>query len=495
MPRGETGQHPGVLLVVCSALFFGVVNGSAVAVVLPEIGADLDIPESHLSWVLGGFLLTYGVAIPFYGRLASRFGARRLFLIGIATFSVGSGLSALASGFEALLAARTVQALGGAAVPGLGMTLASRAFPEGRRGLVLGVVSATMGVAAAVGPLGAGLLSEIGSWRYLFAASSLAVVNVPLGVRFLDRRETLGNEPLGLAGGVLFGMGVAGALLFAAQGSQVGRIDRFALAGGTLSILAFASFGAYQRLAKNPFVPKSLTANRGYLMLTMLGFAITSANLGAQIGLPFLFKSLHGMTTFDIGVALVPAAFATAVVGVLAGRVVDKIGAAVPIRTGAALMIVGAFAVSVWVGTSSRTVVGFAMVLGAGFALVNSPLVTIISRLVDPDDLASALSLNTMMFFVGGSFGTTLFTSIVVNTTPGAGALNPFHSYPGANFSNAFIALVIPTAIGLVLSAALPRGPFDVPGTRPDDAARFTCDCQVPWTPELESARDAGRGR
>ena len=187
MPCRETGRHPGVLLVVCSALFFGVVNGSAVAVVLLEIGADLNIPDGRLSWVPGGFLLTYGVAIPFYGRLASRFGARRLFLIGIATFAVGSGLSALAGGFTALLAARAVQALGGAAVPGLGMTLASRAFPEEQRGLVLGIVSATMGVAAAAGPLGAGVVAEIGNWRYLFAASSLAVLNVPLGLRFLDR--------------------------------------------------------------------------------------------------------------------------------------------------------------------------------------------------------------------------------------------------------------------------------------------------------------------
>jgi MFS family permease len=66
--------HPAVLVVVCSALFFGVVNGSAVAVVLPEIGVDLNIASSDLSWVLSGFLLTYGVAIPFYGRLAIRFG-------------------------------------------------------------------------------------------------------------------------------------------------------------------------------------------------------------------------------------------------------------------------------------------------------------------------------------------------------------------------------------------------------------------------------------
>ena len=478
-----------MLLVVCSALFFGVVNGSAVAVVLPEIGADLAIPERHLSWVLGGFLLTYGVAIPFYGRLASRFGARRLFLIGVATFSVGSGLSALAAGLEALLAARTLQALGGAAVPGLGMTLASRAFPAERRGLVLGVVSATMGVAAAVGPLGAGLISEIANWRYLFAASALAAVNVPLGLRFLDRRESLSDEPLGLAGGALFGMGIAAALLFAARGSQVGRIDGFALAAGITSILAFASFGAHQRLATTPFVPNSLIANGGYQRLVMLGFAVAAANLGAQIGLPFLFESLHGMSTLDIGVALVPAALVSAVVGVLAGGVADRIGAAVPIRAGAALMIAGAFAVSARAGTSPTTVAWLAVVPGAGFALVNSPLVTIISRLVKPDDLASALSLNTMMFFVGGSFGTTLFTSIIVNTGPDARALNPFHSYPGANFSNAFIALAVPAAIGLALSAVLPRGSLEGHGSGSDEAERFACDCQVPWTPELESDR------
>lgn len=108
--------HPAVLAVVCSALFFGVVNGSAVAVVLPEIGADLNIAAGDLSWVLSGFLLAYGVAIPFYGRLASRFGARRLFLIGIAIFALGSTLSAIANGLETLLA-RTIQAIGGAAVP------------------------------------------------------------------------------------------------------------------------------------------------------------------------------------------------------------------------------------------------------------------------------------------------------------------------------------------------------------------------------------------
>jgi DHA2 family metal-tetracycline-proton antiporter-like MFS transporter len=481
--------HPGVLVVVCSALFFGVVNGSAVAVMLPQIGADLDIATADLSWVLSGFLLAYGVAIPFYGRLASRYGARRLFLIGVTVFGIGSALCAFATGLETLLAARTVQAVGGAAVPGLGMTLASRAFPEHRRGFVLGLVGATMGVAAAAGPLGAGIVSELADWRWLFLLSALAAaVNVPLGIRFLDRGETLSDEPLDLLGGVLFGVGVAATLYFVTRGSQSGWTDALALTGAGVAIAALATFGVHQHRSPAPFIPRTLMANRKYLLLTLLGFVVTFANLAAQIGYPFLFTALHSMTTLQIGIALVPAALTTAVVGVIAGRLVDRIGAATPVRLGGALMMGGMFALSIWVGTSPWAVVVLAMIVGAGFALVNTPLATVVSLLVMAKDLAVALSLNTMMFFIGGSFGATLFTSVVINTGPGADAVNPLHSNPGAAFSNAFLLLMIPIAIGLGLTAVLPRkSPIPTRPSCPGDEY-FVGDCQVPWTPDLELA-------
>jgi DHA2 family metal-tetracycline-proton antiporter-like MFS transporter len=481
--------HPAVLVVVCSALFFGVVNGSAVAVVLPEIGADLNISTGDLSWVLSGFLLTYGVAIPFYGRLASRFGARRLFLIGVAVFAVGSALSALATGLATLLAARTVQAIGGAAVPGLGMTLASRAFPEERRGFVLGVVSATMGVGAAVGPLGAGLISELADWRYLFALSALAVFNVPLGIKYLDRNETVSDEPLDLAGGVLFGLGIAATLLFVTQGSQSGWTETLTLVAAAVAVFSLVSFGVHQRHGNTPFIPKALVANRSYLLLTLLGFMITFANLAAQIGYPFLFNSLHDMSTLAIGIALIPAALTTAVVGVVAGRIVDKIGAATPVRIGAILMVIATLAISSTVGNSQWTVAIVAMPFAAGFALVNTPLAAVVSLLVKPKDLASALSLNTMMFFIGGSFGATLFSSIVINTAPDADAINPFHEGSGAGFSNAFAVLAIPIVIGLGLSAVLPRQqPVDEALPAIDGSEAWTHDCQVPWCPEVELA-------
>jgi DHA2 family metal-tetracycline-proton antiporter-like MFS transporter len=480
----EEQGHPGVLVVVCTALFFGVVNGSAVAVVLPEIGADLDIAAGDLSWVLSGFLLTYGVAVPFYGRLANRFGARRLFLIGVGVFALGSALSAIATSLDTLLAARTVQAIGGAAVPGLGMTLVSRAFPEQRRGMVLGVVSATMGLGAAVGPLGAGIISELADWRYLFGLSALAVVNVPLGMRYLDRDETLNDEPLDLAGGALFATGVAATLFFVTQGSQAGWADALALTSAGVAVAAIVTFGLHQRHGTTPFIPRSLLANRNYVLLTLLGFVITFANLAAQIGYPFLFNALHDMSTLEIGLALIPAALTTAVVGIVAGRIVDKIGAAVPVRVGAVLMIAGTIGLSSWVGTSPWIVAIIAMAFAAGFALVNTPLAAVVSLLVDPKDLASALSLNTMMFFIGGSFGATLFSSIVINTEIDADAFNPLHDGGGAPFSNAFAALLVPIAIGLLLSAALPRR--QQVDEILDVGKNWTHDCQLPWCPELE---------
>ncbi|MEM7092613.1 MAG: MFS transporter [Actinomycetota bacterium] len=483
----QTGR-PAVLAVVCLALFFGVLNGSAVAVVLPEIGADLDIDDADLSWVLSGFLLTYGVAIPFYGRLANRFGARNLFLIGVTIFGVGSILSAVSAGLPTLLGARTIQAAGGAAVPGLGMTLASQAFPAARRGVVLGIVSATMGIGAAAGPLAAGVVSQIADWRYLFAVSAVSIISVPIGIRHLEQDESRTNEPLDLAGGALFGLGVASTLYFVTRGSQTSWSDSYALVALVAAVVALLVFSIHQQRGTAPFIPTTLIRNRSYLILTLLGFGITFANLAAQIGYPFAFSDLHDMSTLSIGLALIPSALTTAVVGVIAGRIADKTGAGLPIRVGASLMIVSTIAISWTVGSSAWTVALIAMGFAAGFALVNTPLAAVASLLVDPKDLAAALSLNTMMFFIGGSFGATLFSSVVLNSDSEADAWNPLHDTAGAGFSNAFAVLAIPAAIGLLLSAFLPRRTAAGAGTDPTEAT-WSHNCEVPWCPEVADDR------
>ena len=133
-----------VLAVVCIALFFQVLNASAVGVILPEIASGISADTAQVGWLMTGFLLFTGIAIPFYGRLADRYGAANLFIFGIALFSVGSLLAGIATNYEFLLVVRIVQAIGGAAIPGLGMTLVSRAYPPESRGMVLGIIAATI---------------------------------------------------------------------------------------------------------------------------------------------------------------------------------------------------------------------------------------------------------------------------------------------------------------------------------------------------------------
>jgi MFS family permease len=110
-------------------MFFTVLNASAIGVLLPQIATDLGIGTGKVSWLMTGFLLVYGVAIPFYGRIADMYGAPRLFMIGLVVFTLESPLAVVAPNYELLLTARIIQTAGGAPIPGLGIAIASRTFP------------------------------------------------------------------------------------------------------------------------------------------------------------------------------------------------------------------------------------------------------------------------------------------------------------------------------------------------------------------------------
>ena len=249
------GTPRGVLLIVCFALFFGVLNASAVGVVLPDIADDLSVDTGQLSWLMTGFLLIYGVAIPFYGRLADRYGARPLFLLGVGVFSVGALLSALAPNFEFLLVARIIQATGGAAVPGLGMTLASRAYGPESRGTVLGVIAATIGLGAAIGPLLGGALSGSLGWESLFFINIAAAVTIPLGLKILPKDEQRSGGGLDLFGGVALGLLVAGLLLIPSEGARSGWASSLVLVGAVIAIIGLVGLVARQWTAGSPFIP------------------------------------------------------------------------------------------------------------------------------------------------------------------------------------------------------------------------------------------------
>ena len=469
---------------------------NTIAVALPNIANDLSVDTGQLSWLMTGFLLIYGIAIPFYGRLADRYGARPLFLLGVSVFSVGSLLSALAPNFELLLAARIVQAIGGAAVPGLGMTIASRAYGPEARGTVLGVVAATIGLGAAIGPLLGGALSESLGWQSIFFVNTAAAVTIPIGFKILPRGEDRTRGSLDIFGGVALALLVGGALLIPSEGARSGWSSSLVLAGAVIAIIGLVALLARQLTAGSPFIPREFLRSSRYVALVWMSFSVMAANLAILIGLPILLTTFHKLSLLEVGLTMLPGAIATSAFGVLSGRLVDRKGARLPIWIGSPLMLLAVLGLSTYAGSSVWVIATFASVLGAGFGLVNTPLAATVSRIVRIQMLASAMSINSMLFFLGGSLGTAMLIAVVTSQGgDGGSAFNPVHFGEGADFSNAFLLLSLPVVAVMGLSLALPRAqPRTVPVQPEPPAMRnWVANCSMPWMPECAEMSAAAR--
>ena len=329
-PGTNVPRALGILLVVCVSLFFSVLNASAVAVVLPDIAEDLSVDTGQLSWLMTGFLLVYGIAIPFYGRLADRYGVRRLFLIGVSVFALGSLVSALAPSYPLLLAARIVQAGGGAAVPGLGMTLATRAYRPEARGAVMGVIVATIGIAGGVGPLIGGGLSEAFGWQSIFLLNVAAAVAVPVGLKILPGNEDRSREAIDLIGGVALALMVVGVFLVPSEAARSGWSSPLVLAGGAAAVIGLSLLTARQLTAGSPFVPREFLRSFRYVSILGMSFSIMAAYSAPLIGLPLLLTISHGLSALEVGLVMLPGAILSSVSGVLAGRLTDGRGARLP---------------------------------------------------------------------------------------------------------------------------------------------------------------------
>ena len=480
------------MLVVCAAVFFSVLNASIVNVTLPTIGRDLEVEPDRLGWVITAYLLVYAVAIPFYGRLADRYGARRFFLFGQGVFALGSLLCALAPSYGLLVAARVVQAGGGAAIPGLGVTLASRAYPPNERGTVLGFMSTTLGVAAAIGPTLGGIVADALGWHAVFAIGALAGLLMPLSWAILPRDEGHGSERLDVWGGLFLALTVSGALFATTEGARGGWDSPRVLWAALTSVVALAALVARQGTATSPFIPRDLLANWRYLALVGTSFTAMGAVMGPLVGMPLLLSTLNNLSPSQIGLALLPNAALYALLGVVAGRVVDRAGARAPVRGGLVVMLVGLVGLSSAVGSPAWVASALLAFVGVGSAFVNAPLSTAVSLVVRPERMASAQSINTMLLFLGGSFGTTLLTAVVAGRGRAAGAFNPLHAGPGVGYSDAFLFLAVPLLVASPLAAALPAAskvaPDALAGERSGDVDGAADGFDLPWA-------SRGRGR
>ena len=445
-----------ILAFVCATLFAVVLNGTMLPVALPEIGRALSLGPVGLGWIITGYFLVNGVAIPFFGRLADIYGVALLYTIGLATFFAGSVLCVFAPGFVLLMAGRLVQGAGAAAVVGLGPTAVSLAFPAEIRGRSLGLVGAAVGAGAAAGPVFGGVVTDLFGWRALFAAGALFGALAPLAPRMLPRGAGSPGSRLDLAGGLLFAFALGGFLLALTRGAEAGVADGVFLASVGVAVVASVLFVFRQRTAPEPFVPRALLANRAYVWLCAATLLLIGVIVAVEVAVPLPLAGINGLGATQIGLVLLPSALLTVVWGPISGRLIDRLGVAIPTAIGTAACIAGVVLLSGFgVGGAAWVTAALVAIVGIGITLAKIATSTGVSLTVPEENLPSGIAVNEMVWICGISVGTALFTAVAAARSGAASSLNPIHLGPGVGYSDAFLALAVPLVLLLVLTPKL----------------------------------------
>jgi len=465
--RGTDAREAGggastraLLAVIISAILISVMNQSLVNVVLPVIGSDFGVSPALSGWVLTGYLLMFAVGIPLYGRVADLYSPRRTFALGLALLAFGSLLSAVAPSLVLLVMGRVVQAAGAAAIPALGFAVIAAALPPGERGGALGLTSSAVGVGAAIGPVVGGFVAGVAGWRALFLATLvLAALLIPFAWRVLPDLALGDGEHRGfdLPGGLLLALVAAAALFGVTQGELSGFASPAALASFAVSALAAVLFTVRIRTADDPFVTPHLFANRAFLAGAALGFFAMFANIAGLVMTPLLLSEVNGLRSAAIGLALAPGAIALAVLSPIAGNLSDRLGPRTLILPGLALILAGLVFLSTFgAGGSAALVAAGMVIIGVGFAAVNSPTANATAATLPADETGVGLGIYQMSFFLGAGFAPAITGAFVAARGESEGdPLNPLYGLGAAAYSDTFLLVCAAVALAFVAAFGL----------------------------------------
>jgi MFS transporter, DHA2 family, metal-tetracycline-proton antiporter len=444
--------------VLISAVFVSVLNSSMVNVVVPVIGRDYGVTEAQVGWVITGFLLTFAIGIPLYGRAADVFSIRRAFTVGLLAFAVGSLICASAPSLGMLVLGRIVQGAGGAAIPALSSVSVAKILPPGERGSALGLIVSSVGIGAAIGPIVGGAVGSLVGWHYLFIGTFiLTVALIPAALYVLPDDSPEEARGFDLPGGILLGL-AAGLFLF---GITRGQVSGFGSAGswGSFvgSALAAVGFGWRIRRTAEPFVSPTLFENRAYVAAVVVGYFCMLANVSALVFVPLLVSEVNGLSPGQAGLVLTPGAVALAIISPLAGRWSDRIGVRQLIFAGLVTMLLSILSISTFGAGATPVIASLGMLgVGAGFALANSPNINAAASALGPEEVGAGLGIFNGAFFLGGGTGPAVIGAfLAARKEADAGALNPLYALDAAAYSDAFLALTLALLISLVAALGL----------------------------------------
>jgi EmrB/QacA subfamily drug resistance transporter len=399
------------------AVFMTALDNLVVTTALPVIKQELGGGIETLEWTVNAYTLTFAVLLLTGAALGDRFGRRRMLVIGMGLFTLGSAAAALAPTIELLVAARALQGVGGAIVTPLTLTILTAAVPAEKRGLALGAWSGIAGLAIAVGPLVGGAVTQGIAWQWIFW------LNVPIGLLFLPLAWTKLGESRGpssrldLPGLGLAGAGLLGLVWALVRGNTAGWLGFEVLGAAAAGAAALAAFVAWELRAPAPMLPMRLFRNRAFAAANAASLAMYFGMFGSVFLLTQFLQLVLGYSPFEAGVRTLAWTAMPLVVAPLAGALSDRVGGR-PIMIFGLLLDAVAFT---WMAAVAAPDTAYAelapalVLAGIGTAAFFAPVANVVMGAARPEEAGQASGATNAIRELGGVLGIAVLAAVFAN--------------------------------------------------------------------------------
>ncbi|MGZ3641000.1 MAG: DHA2 family efflux MFS transporter permease subunit [Candidatus Limnocylindrales bacterium] len=440
--------------VTAVALLMVTLDNLVVVTALPVIRADLNANLESLEWTVNAYTLTFAVLLLTGAALGDRFGRRRMFVLGLATFTTASAAAALSGSIDTLVVARAIQGAGAAMVVPLTLTLLSAAVPAERRGLALGAWGAVGGLAVALGPFVGGAIVQGINWHWIFW------LNVPIGIALiplarLRLRESRGpSDRLDLPGLALVSTGLLALVWGLIRGNPDGWTSVGVVASLAVGLALLVAFAAWERRAPAPMLPLRFFRSRAFSMANLASLLMYFGMFGSIFLLAQFLQVVQGYSPFQAGLRVLPWTLAPIFVAPIAGALSDRVGGGLLMGLGLALEAIGL----AWLALVSSPTVAYEqlivpfLVSGIGMGLFFAPVANVVLSAVRPHEEGQASGANNAIREVGGVFGVAVLASVFSRA---GGYATPQTFVDGLQVAVLVGAVVV--ALGSAAAFAIPR--------------------------------------
>jgi len=403
-----------ILIVVSLGLFMDLLDMSIVNVAVPRIMLDFGADMNITAYVITAYMVTIGIFEPVTAYLADTLGMKKIYILALIVFTLGSSSCAMSWSIHSLILFRILQAIGGGMIMPLALAIVNKTFTKKELPLAMGLMGIPLLVAPSLGPTLGGYLVEVHNWRWIFW------VNVPIGITsmllshiLLKEFETV-RKKLDLRGLILSSIGFASLFLAITNGSTDGWTSFKIVSLFIMSAITLLLFFALEPITKDPLLDFRIFNTRVYSAALFVTFLLMVYLFGSLYLIPLFMQQLRNLGPFASGLILIPEFLGAFITLPLSAVLLPRIGAVILTVTGMILMILGIYPLThLQVITELHSVEMHLFVIGCGLGLSIMPSMTLALSALSEELVNQGSAFLNLVRQIGSALGVSILTSVI----------------------------------------------------------------------------------